>query len=307
MVDPRVLPCTHTACKGCLIGQLDAQKVVCCKNCNNVFDVRIENLPVYTPGQPMHGCDVCSKKGKKVQPATMYCSTCSKKYCKSHQESHNDVHDDHVTLSISEYVEKAEQMETRACEKHPTQAYSLGCRSCLDVFCLSCASPQNTCKEGKPHELQNLESLLANLSADINSLKEEVIKRENKLTEISKKAFKEISKFEKETEEMVKQLHKTRDEQINAIQVKYMELEDELISSRIATQEKMTEFMEEEVGTMLANLSIQRTEIEGRVRNNHKVDIVKAFREMQAKLGDLKKRQLPQFRVMDVQSIEMAG
>ena len=33
MVDPLVLPCTHTACKGCLMGQLNAQKVVWCKDC----------------------------------------------------------------------------------------------------------------------------------------------------------------------------------------------------------------------------------------------------------------------------------
>ena len=46
----------------------------------------IVNLPKYQPGGDKPLCDVCKKKGKDVQPAVMYCTTCSKKHCQKHKE-----------------------------------------------------------------------------------------------------------------------------------------------------------------------------------------------------------------------------
>ena len=53
---------------------------------SEVFDVVIEELPNYKPGGDKPSCDVCMKKGKDIQHATMYCHTCSKKYCEKHGE-----------------------------------------------------------------------------------------------------------------------------------------------------------------------------------------------------------------------------
>ena len=46
----------------------------------------IDNLPKYQPGGDKPLCDVCKKKGKDVQPAVMYCTVCTKRHCKKHQE-----------------------------------------------------------------------------------------------------------------------------------------------------------------------------------------------------------------------------
>ena len=51
-----------------------------------VYDMAIVNLPKYQPGRDKPLCDVCKKKGKDVQPAVMYCTTCSKKHCQKHKE-----------------------------------------------------------------------------------------------------------------------------------------------------------------------------------------------------------------------------
>ena len=51
-----------------------------------VYDMAIVNLPKYQPGGDKPLCDVCKKKGKDVQPAVMYCTTCSKKHCQKHKE-----------------------------------------------------------------------------------------------------------------------------------------------------------------------------------------------------------------------------
>ncbi|XP_067931041.1 uncharacterized protein [Watersipora subatra] len=305
IVDPKNLPCGHHACKKCLTGQLEVQKVVWCKNCNKVFDVQIDDLPGYSSDKPDHKCDVCNLKGKKIQQAVMYCCSCSKKYCMRHQEFHDEINDGHVTLTITEYVEQAGRLETRNCEKHNTEAYTFGCGICLTAFCFSCISPTNTCKLGKPHELFNLKELVAKLTGDLDPLKEIITSLETKLSDGYKEAIKQISEFEGKTGEMLEKLHKARDEQIAAIQAKYLELEDELISARVATQEKMTEFAETEVGTMLANLSIQRAEIEARIRNNHQVDIVRAYNDIQAELNAAGARELPALELTNVKTLEV--
>ena len=53
---------------------------------SEVYDVVIDNLPKYQEGGDKPLCDVCKKKGKDVQPAVMYCTTCSKKHCQKHKE-----------------------------------------------------------------------------------------------------------------------------------------------------------------------------------------------------------------------------
>ena len=58
---------------------------------------------------------------------------------------------------------------------------------------------------------------------------------------------------------------------IEAIQLKYQNLEEELIKTRRSTQEEMLVFMEEEVGTKLSNLSNLRVRTEARLRHNHQV------------------------------------
>ena len=67
---------------------------------------------------------------------------------------------------------------------------------------------------GKRHDLQNLEELVTRLTEDIEVMREAMLKKEEKLAALFKKTSKIMSEYEKETEEMVKQLHEARDEQV---------------------------------------------------------------------------------------------
>ncbi|XP_067930178.1 E3 ubiquitin-protein ligase TRIM56-like [Watersipora subatra] len=305
LVDPRVLPCTHLACRRCLNGLLETQRAIRCKECNGAFHVQVDNLPVHNSGILEHDCDVCIKKGTSVKPAVIYCRDCSKKYCKAHQESHNDFHEDHVAVTIIEYTKRAGQLETRNCAKHKTQVYSLGCEVCLQVFCLSCISPGNSCGRGQSHKLLNLGELVTRLAGKIGNLKGEMKKKEGKLSALLKKTNKEMSEFERATQEMMDKLHAARDEQVSTIQAKYKKLEQELVAARRETYEKMAVFAEEEVGIRLANLSSQRTDIETKIKNNHQVDIVKAYKNMEAEMNPVTRRQLPMLKVMNVKALEV--
>ena len=57
-----------------------------CISNREVYDMAIVNLLKYQPGGDKPLCDVCKKKEKDVQPAVMYCTTCSKKHCQKHKE-----------------------------------------------------------------------------------------------------------------------------------------------------------------------------------------------------------------------------
>ena len=60
----------------------------------------------------------------------------------------------------------------------------------------------------------NLEELVGRLTEDIEVMREVMLEKEEKLAALFKKTSKIMSEYEKETEEMVKQLHKTRDQQV---------------------------------------------------------------------------------------------
>ena len=67
---------------------------------------------------------------------------------------------------------------------------------------------------GKPHELLNLGDLVTRLTEDIDVMRKAMLEKEQKLAALFKKTSKVMSEYEQETGEMIKLLHKTRDEQV---------------------------------------------------------------------------------------------
>ena len=64
----------------------------------------------------------------------------------------------------------------------------------------------------------NLGELVTRLTGDIDVMRGAMLEKEEKLAALFKKTSKIMSEYEKETEEMVKQLHKARDEQVCDLQ-----------------------------------------------------------------------------------------
>ena len=64
----------------------------------------------------------------------------------------------------------------------------------------------------------NLGELVTRLTGDIDVMREAMLEKEEKLAALFKKTSKIMSEYEKETEEMVKRLHKARDEQVCDLQ-----------------------------------------------------------------------------------------
>ena len=60
----------------------------------------------------------------------------------------------------------------------------------------------------------NLGELVTRLTGDIEVMREAMLEKEEKLAALFKKTSKIMSEYEQGTEEMVKLLHKTRDQQV---------------------------------------------------------------------------------------------
>jgi len=57
-------------------------------------------------------------------------------------------------ITVTDYRTQANKLEPRLCTKHSKVLYSLGCRSCLDLFCAECVSALDKCADGKHSELK---------------------------------------------------------------------------------------------------------------------------------------------------------
>lgn len=64
-------------------------------------------------------------------------------------QSHNDALDDHERIPIAEYMREHRKIVTRYCDKHRAMVLSLGCRTCLLVFCNHCVSEDSVCASGE--------------------------------------------------------------------------------------------------------------------------------------------------------------
>jgi len=60
-------------------------------------------------------------------------------------QKHEEVSDDHQTLTIQEYRANANKMKVKFCDKHEDQPYNAGCRDCLSLCCVKCLSGLKNC------------------------------------------------------------------------------------------------------------------------------------------------------------------
>ncbi|KAF6026329.1 hypothetical protein EB796_015368 [Bugula neritina] len=110
-----------------------------------VFDVELESLPTPDTKEPPLCCDSCTRKGVDNQLAVVYCTTCSAKLCAKHREFHDEVHDNHPMVRMTNYRAQAKRVTPRLCAQHEEMVYTLGCKSCLTVACTECVGALSSC------------------------------------------------------------------------------------------------------------------------------------------------------------------
>ncbi|XP_067944888.1 E3 ubiquitin-protein ligase TRIM56-like [Watersipora subatra] len=165
IINPKVLPCSHTHCMTCLTTYYDSKHLLLCGNsrCGQVFAMPPDSLPSYDLGTDKTICDVCLKKSSPRQKAISYCTYCCRKFCPAHLEGHDEMLEEHHKITILEYLTQQQKVKVSSCPKHKDQQYVLGCGVCYVLSCLKCVPDLTACDTGSTHSLLLLEDLASAL------------------------------------------------------------------------------------------------------------------------------------------------
>ena len=157
--DPKLLPCLHTYCKGCLQGIIRKSRgksnIQCpqCRSTHAVPSGGVNELPsdmVLANALDFHSlkekeksaqpipCNMCTED----DPATTYCPTCSKFLCEFCSKAHKRQVDyrDHKTVSLGDLdAETIKGFERpRRCSYHSGELLKLYCKTCHKLICRDC-------------------------------------------------------------------------------------------------------------------------------------------------------------------------
>ncbi|XP_055519115.1 E3 ubiquitin-protein ligase TRIM56-like [Leucoraja erinacea] len=157
-IQPKMLPCAHTYCQGCLEKMVRSDRKVQCPECREEFDVRggvsklktnfhINSLMdiIKSKENEKVVCSWCATAGLSEIAAVARCKTCLKCLCPPCKLTHGTANPRHVLEDLPGYVAGPCEAETKMqkmiyCQGHPGTLVDHLCNTCNSVICSSCSS-----------------------------------------------------------------------------------------------------------------------------------------------------------------------
>ena len=235
-------------------------------------------------------CDVCKEK----EPAVLYCTdnVCKKKLCLKDAEFHERFHPSHHTITVEEYHRLPRKHERKVCPSHEDKLLDFGCRQCSKILCEDCLEKSDGCT-GSLHQPVNVKTIFNELKQYITKVRDKVEKRKSQLSVIKQQTDKVLAQYGEETKEMIKLLHKTRDEQLAVINNKYTELERQLSESRKVAEDEMVKFKKSVVEAELCQLKTSLESVQAGFAQDHMVDVVTRGETPSHQLEIMMEKKLP--------------
>ncbi|XP_032869087.1 E3 ubiquitin-protein ligase TRIM56-like [Amblyraja radiata] len=155
---PKMLPCAHTYCQGCLEKMVRSDRKVQCPECREEFDVRggvsklktnfhINSLMdiIKSKENEKVVCSWCATAGLSEIAAVARCKTCLKCLCPPCKLTHGTANPRHVLEDLPGHGASPWEAETRMqkmiyCRGHPGTLVDYLCNTCNSVICSSCSS-----------------------------------------------------------------------------------------------------------------------------------------------------------------------
>ena len=166
---PKVLPCLHSYCKGCLekLANPGQQPEITCPQCKEVHQIPPEGIDAFktyftinnliellrvheattVKESAEHAVTILCESGVDENPAVAHCLTCSDHLCESCFQLHKKQklsRDHHVVM-----LKDLHQMDRKTgvktvrqkllCDEHKDEALKLFCKTCQKVICRDCA------------------------------------------------------------------------------------------------------------------------------------------------------------------------
>ena len=154
--EPKVLPCCHTFCKGCLERILEKSKTeqLICPQCRTEHEVPesgaagfltdfslVHDLHVLQVMQTKDASPVCGECDS-TSPSTAYCATCEAFLCDFCCTAHKKMKHcrNHEVLLLQNVTTESlkPSLKTRYCAEHAEEALKLYCENCQKLICRDC-------------------------------------------------------------------------------------------------------------------------------------------------------------------------
>ena len=280
--NPKVLPCHHTFCTGCLdkyfatVQQegLREPGTLPCPVCRRVVTIptggiqginQDGNLPAQKePAEPMEDlvqkiektslkkvfCDVCKYKKQEVS-ARDHCASCGINYCQQCSRDHSK----HCLFRNHSVVPVA-QMEKSSmrCEAHDAETVKYYCFTCMVPLCTVCAVTEH-----QKHETSELHAALSNKKENvigrISGMSEKVQKLEEFMCELEDlQSLKDASlkktklEIDRHVNNLIGQLHMRKHtimeelEKMHNISMKQISVEKESVAFQLANMKSLWKF-----------------------------------------------------------------
>ncbi|XP_078286754.1 E3 ubiquitin-protein ligase TRIM56-like [Rhinoraja longicauda] len=193
-MQPKMLPCAHTYCQGCLERMVRSDRKVQCPECREKFDVRggvsklktnfhinsLMDIFKSTKNKKVV-CSRCAAAGRRVIAAVSRCKTCLDCLCPPCKLSHRVANPRHAIEDLPGHGDGPSEAETRMqkmiyCQDHPGTLVDYLCNTCNSMICRSCSSHTHarhvklTLAKAGPTVRPTVMNLMERLKTDTQSL-----------------------------------------------------------------------------------------------------------------------------------------
>ena len=234
MKEPKLLSCTHTFCKDCLVQLYQCQRrgdQICCPVCRQTTRLQhgdVSRLQTNVPIKAMIGdvksakrtCTVhacCDPDVKSI--ATAYCQMCLEYMCDSCLEAHGK-NKDHEVISMDD-INKGKVKVKRFCHDHPQEEKLWVCTTCNCLICFRCRMLDHN---DANHKLEKVTDFQKRMKDQIESLKkkaEEKVKSFERHMKITKE---QDAKIESKIDDIIVDINRAYQDSIQQLTKRRNEL-----------------------------------------------------------------------------------
>ena len=181
MKEPKLLSCTHTFCKDCLVQLYQCQRrgdQISCPVCRQTTRLKkgdVSRLQTNVPIKAMisdvksakRNCTVCGPETKSI--ATAYCQMCMEYICDSCLEAHGKYrkNKDHDVIGMDD-INKGKVKVKRFCHEHPQEEKLWVCTTCNYLICFRCRMLDHN---DENHKLEKVTDFQKQIKDQIESLR----------------------------------------------------------------------------------------------------------------------------------------